>query len=97
MGSITGNGTIDFNEFLRMMSRTTIGSGNNEEAKKRRMEAEMRQAFKVFDIDGNGVIDAQELRLTMNNLGEKLNEKDIKAMIKSADKDGDGKINYEGI
>ena len=59
-------------------------------------EEEMRQAFKVFDIDGNGVIDAQELRLTMRNLGENLTDEDVKAMIRAADKNGDGKIDYEG-
>ncbi len=56
----------------------------------------MRQAFKVFDIDGNGLIDATELRLTMKNLGENLSESDVKAMIRTADKNGDGKIDYEG-
>ena len=56
----------------------------------------MRAAFKVFDIDGNGFIDAQELRQTMHDLGEELSERDISAMIRSADKNGDGKIDYEG-
>ena len=50
----------------------------------------------MFDIDGNGVIDAQELRLTMRNLGENLTDEDVKAMIRAADKNGDGKIDYEG-
>lgn len=50
----------------------------------------------VFDIDGNGVIDADELRLTMRNLGENLSDEDVKAMIRAADKNGDGKIDYEG-
>ena len=56
----------------------------------------MRQAFRVFDIDGDGLIDAQELRLTMRNLGENLSDEDVKAMIRAADKNGDGKIDYEG-
>lgn len=56
----------------------------------------MRQAFKVFDIDGNGLIDEKELLQTMRNLGENLTEKDVKAMIKAADRNGDEKIDYEG-
>ena len=42
------------------------------------------------------MIDANELRLTMKNLGENLTEDDVKAMIRAADKNGDGKIDYEG-
>jgi EF-hand domain pair len=56
----------------------------------------MRQAFRVFDIDGNGTIDANELKITMFNLGENLSDRDVKQMIKLADKNGDGKIDYEG-
>ena len=33
-----------------------------------------REAFKVFDSDGNGFINAAELRQVMLNLGEKLSE-----------------------
>ena len=50
----------------------------------------------MFDIDGNGVIDAMELKMTMRNLGENLSDADVKAMIRTADKNGDGKIDYEG-
>ena len=57
----------------------------------------MRQAFRVFDHDGNGLIDEKELTTTMKNLGEIVTKKDVKAMIKAADKNGDGKIDYEGM
>jgi len=50
----------------------------------------------VFDIDGNGLIDEKELKTTMKNLGESVSKSDVKAMIKAADKNGDGKIDYEG-
>jgi len=61
----------------------------------KKLEDDMRQAFKVFDIDGNGTIDEKELRATMNKLGENLSDADVKAMIHAADKNGDGKIDYE--
>ncbi|ESO10357.1 hypothetical protein HELRODRAFT_91884, partial [Helobdella robusta] len=50
----------------------------------------------IFDKDGNGLIDKSELKSTMRSLGENLSDKDVKAMIKAADKNGDGKIDYEG-
>ena len=49
-----GNGTVDFNEFLKMMSRSRSRHSTNEEVRRKTEEEEMRQAFKVFDIDGNG-------------------------------------------
>jgi len=100
MVDIDGNGTVDFQEFLTMMSRSKAAhdksqSASGEAPKQNSQEDEMRQAFKVFDIDGNGFIDANELKLTMQNLGEKLTEFDVKAMIREADMNGDGNIDYE--
>lgn len=48
-------------------------------------EEEIREAFRVFDRDGNGFISAAELRHVMTSIGEKLTEEEINAMIKEAD------------
>merc|ERR1712125_51744 len=81
-----GNGTIDFPEFLTMRARK-MGDTDSEE--------EIVEAFKVFDKDGNGFISAAELRHVMTNLGEKLTDEEADEMIREADVDGDGQINYE--
>ncbi|GAA5965541.1 hypothetical protein JCM8115_001565 [Rhodotorula mucilaginosa] len=81
-----GNGTIDFPEFLTMMARKMKDSDSEEE---------VREAFKVFDKDGNGFISAAELRHVMTNLGEKLSDAEVDEMIREADTDGDGQINYD--
>ena len=57
----------------------------------------MREAFEVFDKDGNGFLNAEELRQAMMNMGEKLTDQEVNAMIRLADVDGDGQLNYEGI
>ena len=82
-----GNGTIDFPEFLTMMAR---------KMKETDSEEEIREAFRVFDKDGNGFISAAELRHVMTNLGEKLTDEEVDEMIREADVDGDGQVNYEG-
>ena len=55
----------------------------------------MSIANEVFDRDGNGFISAAELRHVMTNLGEKLTDEEVDEMIREADVDGDGQINYE--
>lgn len=54
------------------------------------------QIFRVFDKDNDGLISSSELRHVMTNLGERLSEADVDDMIKDADMDGDGMINYNG-
>merc|ERR1712029_61698 len=81
-----GTGSIDFPEFLAMMAMK-INEQNAED--------EIREAFKVFDGDGNGFINRQELAVVMMNLGETLTGAEIESMIEEADIDGDGQINYE--
>lgn len=83
---INGNGTIEFGEFLSLMAR---------KIKETDAEEELKEAFKVFDKDQNGYISASELRNVMINLGEKLTDEEVNQMIREADVDGDGQVNYE--
>uniref|UniRef100_A0A8C4T403 EF-hand domain-containing protein n=2 Tax=Erpetoichthys calabaricus TaxID=27687 RepID=A0A8C4T403_ERPCA len=80
------NGIVDFTEFLTLMVKRI---------KELDSEEEIREAFKVFDKDGDGSISAEELHLVMKNLGEDLTDEEIYEMIREADMDGDGQINYE--
>ncbi|XP_023312077.1 calmodulin-like isoform X1 [Anoplophora glabripennis] len=81
-----GNGTIEFNEFLQMMSKKMKDADGEEE---------LREAFRVFDKNNDGLISSNELRHVMTSLGERLSEEEVDDMIKEADLDGDGQVNYE--
>ncbi|KAF8632680.1 hypothetical protein AX17_004812 [Amanita inopinata Kibby_2008] len=81
-----GSGTIDFPEFLTMMARKMRDTDGDDEIK---------DAFRVFDKDGDGYISAIELKQVMTTLGEKLTDEEVNEMIREADVDGDGQINYD--
>lgn len=49
----------------------------------------------VFDKENNGYISGAELRHVMTSLGEKLTDEEVDEMLREADMDGDGQINYE--
>ncbi|XP_073290716.1 calmodulin-like [Primulina huaijiensis] len=56
---------------------------------------ELKEAFKVFDRDQDGFTSAVELRNVIMNLGERLTEEEAEHMIKEADLDGDGFVNFD--
>merc|ERR1711964_788757 len=57
-------------------------------------EAELREAFKLFDIDGDGVITIEELSSLVSKVGGDMSNADATALIKAADKDGNMGIDF---
>ena len=55
---------------------------------------EIWAAFKLFDTDGSGAIDIEELANAMRALGVKMKNKEIKSLMKEMDKDGSGAIDF---
>ena len=104
-----GNGTIDFPEFLTMMARKMRDTDSEEEIKEAFKvfdkdgngyisAAELRHVmtslgmslflylYEIFFFIGDDLL----------RTGEKLTDKEVDEMIREADVDGDGQINYEG-
>uniref|UniRef100_A0A0D9Y176 EF-hand domain-containing protein n=1 Tax=Leersia perrieri TaxID=77586 RepID=A0A0D9Y176_9ORYZ len=92
-----GNGTIEFAEFLALMARKKKASSSSSSHVEEEDDAdeELREAFKVFDKDQDGLISAAELRHVMISLGEKLSDEEVEQMIREADLDGDGQVNFD--
>jgi Ca2+-binding EF-hand superfamily protein len=84
---IDNSGSIDFEEFLLMMCSKLKDSVDQQE--------EARVAFKLFDSDGNGKVDVDELYKAMIQLGETITLEDAQNMLNEADLDGDGFIDEE--
>ena len=56
---------------------------------------DLREDFKIFDLDGDGKISREELGTVLRSLGETLTDADVEQMIKDADANGDGGIDFE--
>uniref|UniRef100_A0A4W5Q6P1 Calmodulin 2a (phosphorylase kinase, delta) n=1 Tax=Hucho hucho TaxID=62062 RepID=A0A4W5Q6P1_9TELE len=65
------------------------------------LSAEFKEAFSLFDKDGDGTITTKELGTVMRSLGQNPTEAELQDMInevdmiREADIDGDGQVNYE--
>ena len=89
VSAVSASGAIEFEEFLPL-----IASKMKEKVAR---DAEMRDAFRAFDQNGDGVISVSEMRQAMLKMGQKLSDAELEAIIRDVDKDGDGFVNYEGM
>jgi len=79
------NGSIDFSEFLSLMAR---------DMKDNDLEMKLITAFKVFEKKKKGKISSFELKHTMISLRNGLTEEEMDEILKDADVDGNGMIDY---
>ena len=93
LGDTDQDGTISYLEFAKLM----IPSATDVLGKFWKCFRDVkvvRQAFKQFDIDGDGRITKQEVAQGMNKSGRAFTMEDIETLFVLADKDGDGQIDF---
>ena len=56
--------------------------------------AEFKEAFSLFDKDGDGTITTKELGTVMRSLGQNPTEAELQDMINEVDADGNGTIDF---
>ncbi|CAM8886131.1 unnamed protein product [Rhodiola kirilowii] len=83
-----GDGFINLDEFIELNTNKDVGS--EDEA----LES-LKEAFSLFDIDGNGSITAEELHKVLRGLGEECSVAECRKMISGVDVDGDGMISFD--
>ena len=55
---------------------------------------ELKQAFGAMDTNGDGQVTKEELKSLLSQLGEAVDDAVIDEMIKIADVNGDGKVDF---
>ena len=87
------DGFIDFQEFMLALHVMSVGSP----------EENLRQIFRVFDMDNNGVIDMSEMRIVVKDFSklelerdDNLQETDVALQaFREMDENVDGKVTLE--
>lgn len=85
---VNGDGCVDIDEFSTLYQ--TIMKERNE-------DEDMKEAFNVFDQNGDGFITVEELNSVLASLGLKQGRgaEDCKRMITKVDEDGDGRVDFD--
>ena len=81
-----GNGEVDFEEFCTLMIKKM---SENEP------EEELVEVFKIFDKNNDEKIDAEDLKIIFQELGEVVSDEDCRRMIEEHDIDGDNELDFD--
>ncbi|PIO72354.1 EF hand [Teladorsagia circumcincta] len=87
-----GSGEIEFEEFAAMVANFVVNSEDNEG-----LEEELREAFRLYDKQGNGYINVSDLRDILRALDENVSEEELDEMIAEIDTDGSGTVDFDGM
>ncbi|KAK8728577.1 hypothetical protein OTU49_009023 [Cherax quadricarinatus] len=84
-----GSGELEFEEFVELAAKFLIEE--DEEA----LKAELKEAFRVYDREGNGYITTEVLREILRELDNRLTEEDLDNIIEEVDEDGSGTLDFD--
>jgi len=88
--SISGTGNLDFDMFCMISARFLV-----EEEDTEKMQQELREAFRLYDREGNGYITTDVLKEIFRELDNTITEEDLDEMIEEIDADGSGTVDFE--
>lgn len=60
------------------------------------MQQELKEAFRLYDREGNGYITTSTLKEILGALDDKLSSTDLDGIIAEIDTDGSGTVDFDG-
>ncbi|XP_068247435.1 troponin C-like [Palaemon carinicauda] len=88
---IDQDGKINFDKFV------IIASNFMQDDDDETITNELREAFRLYDKEGNGYITTGTLREILRELDNNLSDTDLNDIIEEIDEDGKGKVDFEGF
>jgi len=82
----TGHGLLEYDDFAKIMTERILARDPMDE---------IRRAFQLFDDDNTGKISIRNLRRVAKEIGDRLEDDELQAMIDEFDLDQDGEINEQ--
>merc|ERR1719251_21071 len=86
-----GSGLLEFGEFCQLAAKFLVEE--DEEALKK----ELKEAFRIYDKEGNGYISTDTLKEILKELDSKLTNEDLDNIIEEVDEDGSGTLDLDNI
>lgn len=83
------SGQLEFEEFIILAAKFIVEE--DEEA----MAKELKEAFRLYDKEGNGFIPTSCLKEIMRELDDKLSDEELDGMIAEIDSDGSGTVDFD--
>jgi len=87
--TVVENNFVSFNSWIQNPLTSKMADQLTEE-----QIAEFKEAFSLFDKDGDGTITTKELGTVMRSLGQNPTEAELQDMINEVDADGNGTIDF---
>lgn len=88
---ISGSGELKYEDFCTVASKFM-----EEDVDVEALKVELKEAFRLYDREGNGYITTDVFREILSEIDENLNDDELDMMIDEIDADGSGTLDFEG-
>merc|ERR1719383_500539 len=83
------SGKFTFTQFCQIAARFMIEDDEEQ------MKEELKEAFRIYDRDGQGFITTEVLKEILREIDSTLTEDDLENIIEEVDEDGSGTLDFD--
>jgi len=83
------SGRLEFEEFITLAAKFIVEEDDEAMAK------ELREAFRLYDKEGNGYIPTSCLKEILHELDDQLTNEELDGIIEEIDSDGSGTVDFD--
>ncbi|XP_059096142.1 troponin C-like [Tigriopus californicus] len=84
-----GSGFLEFEEFCQLSAKFLVEEDEED------MKNELKEAFRIYDKEGNGYIPTSALKEILHELDAKLTDPELNGIIDEIDEDGSGTVDFD--